>query len=47
MFPHFDKVSCTARLLQSELAKSGAIEVDVMDQLCKVFEGGWFCRYDT
>jgi hypothetical protein len=30
---------CTARLLQSELAKHGAIEVDVMDQLCKVFEG--------
>jgi len=35
-----DKSRCTGRLLQSELVKDGAIESSVMEQLCKVFEGG-------
>ncbi|KAH7075854.1 meiosis protein SPO22/ZIP4 like-domain-containing protein [Paraphoma chrysanthemicola] len=29
----------TARLLQSELIKDGALQMYIMDQLCKVFEG--------
>ncbi|KAH7090298.1 meiosis protein SPO22/ZIP4 like-domain-containing protein [Paraphoma chrysanthemicola] len=29
----------TARLLQSELIKDGALQTQIMDQLCKVFEG--------
>jgi hypothetical protein len=35
-----DDNSSTARLLQSELVKDGAIQTHIMDQLCKIFEGG-------
>jgi hypothetical protein len=33
-------IRCTARMLQSELAKDGNIDPAIMAQLCTVFEGG-------
>jgi hypothetical protein len=43
-----DGSRCTSRLLQSELVKDGVIEPDIMEELCKVFEGGelYKCRGD-